>query len=359
MGNENSEEKSSSPREGEFERYTQSWVDSLTNWVDGLPGPSWAYYFGLSLVLFFLQVITLWIDGLFPSGGIDPAHIFLAGAIPYMLALIYFFDQRASVALAKMRPAMVVIDEEYEVLEYQLTSLPTNATILAGLVGLSCVFLLETIGGEPYYIEAVVDYPISQIIFRILYMILWGVFGTLVFHTFHQLRMIDRIYTEYTRINLFKMNTLYAFSNLTALTAGCLALLPIGFLLANPWLTWTDPVVFVAVLAVQSIALATFIWPQLGIHRLQVAEKERLLEEANQRFEAMIATLHQQVDTGKLEDAMNMSMTISSLQAELKTIEKIPTWPWQPEVVRLLISALALPLGLWFIQLFLQRVLVP
>jgi hypothetical protein len=359
MENGTSEDRMTTTGEGEFERYTNSWVDSLTNWVDRLPGPSWAYYLGLYLVLFLLQVMALWIEGLFPSGGIDPAHIFLAGAIPYMLALIYYFDQRASTALASMRPAMTTSDKEFEELDYRLTTLPARATILAGLVGLSCIFLLESISGEPYYLETVVAFPISQILFRILYLILWWVFGTLVFHTFQQLRMIDRIYTEYTRINLFQLKTLYAFSNLTALTAVCMALLPVGFLLANPWLIWTDPVVFGVVLTVQVIALVTFIWPQLGIHRLQVAEKERLLEEANQRFEAMIAALHQQVDAGKLEDAMNMNMTISSLQAELKTIEDIPTWPWRPETLRLLISALALPLGLWFVQLLLQRVLVP
>ena len=134
-----------------------------------------------------------------------------------------------------------------------------------------------------------------------------------------------------------------------------MALLPIGFLIANPWASWSDPVLLGTVLIVQIIALATFIWPQWGIHRLLVAEKERLLEEANQRFEAMIAELHQRVDEGMLEGAMDFNMTFSSLQTELKAIETVPTCPWQPETLRLLISALALPLGVWLIQLLLGR----
>jgi hypothetical protein len=48
-------------------------------------------------------------------------------------------------------------------------------------------------------------------------------------------------------------------------------------------------------------------------------------------------------------------MTLSSIKTELAMIEKIPTWPWQPETLRVLITALAFPLGVWLIQLFLGR----
>ena len=34
-------------------------------------------------------------------------------------------------------------------------------------------------------------------------------------------------------------------------------------------------------------------------------------------------------------------------------------WPWRPDTVRLLITALALPLGLWLIQYVLQLVIGP
>jgi hypothetical protein len=40
-------------------------------------------------------------------------------------------------------------------------------------------------------------------------------------------------------------------------------------------------------------------------------------------------------------------------------LERIPTWPWRPETLRLLITALVLPLGLWLAQFILQRLLGP
>ena len=92
-------------------------------------------------------------------------------------------------------------------------------------------------------------------------------------------------------------------------------------------------------------------------HRLQVAEKERLLDEANQRFEATIAELHQRIDNEKLEGIFELGSAMGALETEKKALERIPTWPWEPEVVRLLITALALPLGLWALQFVLQRLL--
>ena len=241
MNNDLQEEESTTKDRKEFRKYSTSWVDRFTDWIERLPGPYWTYYLGLGILLFILQVGVLWIEGVFPSGKIDIAHVFLAAAPPYMLALIHYFDQRAHTALTKMRQVMKTNDEEYIALEYKLTTLPALPAILAGLVGISCIFLLEAISGGPYRLEALDAFPISAILFRILYFILWGVFGTIVYHTFHQLNLIGRIYTQYTRINLFRLKTLYAFSNLTALTAVGLALLPIGFLIANPWATWSDP----------------------------------------------------------------------------------------------------------------------
>lgn len=359
MENDGSQGDTTGNVDKDFKAYRPSWVDLLTNWVNRLPGPAWSFYLGSAVLLFGLQVLSLWVEGFFESFSSEPAPIFISLATPYMLALINSFNRIASNAIKKMRPGMKASDEEFTHLEYQLTTLPAIPTILAGLLGISCIFLIEGLSGEPYRPPSIASYTISATIFRILYGILWGVFGTLLYHTFHQLRLIGRIYTRYTNINLFRMKDLYIFSNLIALTAVCIALLPIGFLLANPWASWNEPVVFATVLVVQSIALGAFIWPHVGIHRLQVAEKERLQVEANQRYETAINLLHKRVDDGEIEGSMDMNMTLGSLTSELKMIEKIPTWPWQPETLRLLISALALPLGLWFIQFFLQRLLSP
>ena len=124
-----------------------------------------------------------------------------------------------------------------------------------------------------------------------------------------------------------------------------------GFLLVNPDVPRDDPIIIVWVVIFILSAIVTFIWPQLGLHRLQVAEQERLLNEAYLRLESAITDLHQQLDDGELERMEELNFAIASLEMEINALKKIPTWPWEPETLQLLITALALPLGLWIVQL--------
>jgi hypothetical protein len=90
-----------------------------------------------------------------------------------------------------------------------------------------------------------------------------------------------------------------------------------------------------------------------------VEEKGRLLDECSLRIEASITELHQRVDSESLEGMDDLNKTIASLETEQNLLERIPTWPWQPETVRLLVTALALPLVLWLVQYILQRAIGP
>ena len=93
------------------------------------------------------------------------------------------------------------------------------------------------------------------------------------------------------------------------------------------------------------------------MHYLQDKEQERLLDEAYLRLEAAITKLHQGVDQGELEEMENLSYALASLEIELNALKGIRTWPWEPETLQILVTALALPLGLWVIQFLLSRFL--
>ena len=81
------------------------------------------------------------------------------------------------------------------------------------------------------------------------------------------------------------------------------------------------------------------------------------MDEATRRFEASINELHRKIDADELAGVAELNVAMASLQIEIDVLKKTPTWPWEPEVAQLLITALALPLGLWLIQLILQRTL--
>ncbi len=336
--------------------YTPGWLDRLTDWVDRLPGSNYLYYLGLGVVLFSVQVIVLWAEGASP-GETLPMQGFLAGVIAFILGLCHYLDRRASTALETLRPALDTGEKEYAELHYRLTTLPARSTLLVPLLASVTPLLTEAISGSPYRLPALAPFPISANLFRLTYLVCWGVFGTLAYHTVHQLRLINRIYTKHTRVNLFRMTPLYAFASLTAFTAGSLTVIPYAFMAVNRINFVNDPVALGTVLVIQVLAVVTFVWPQLGIHRLQGAELARLLDNVNRRYEMIVDELHRRVDAGELQEIGNLNTAMSSLELERKTLTRISTWPWQPETVRWLITALVLPLGLWLLQYFLQRVL--
>lgn len=336
--------------------YGASWVNKLSEWVNGRPGQRWAYYLGLAALLFLLQSVVLWIEEKGFSGAWLPIHLFLACAISLFLALLNYLDTLTGAALESLRPMLKASEETYLELHYRLTTLPARPTFLAGLVMLSLSFLSEAIGG-PFHLDRLAGLPVSRTLFRFVYLASWWLLGTFLYHSFHQLRMIDHIYTKYSQINLFRAKPFYAFSVPSAFTAGSLGMIIYGWLLVNPTIQLNDPIVLVWVTVILVAAVVAFLWPQLGMHRLQVAEQERLLDEAYARLETIVSELHRQLDNGEYGAAADLSSAIGSLESEVNAIKSIRTWPWEPETLRLLITALALPLGLWLIQLILERLL--
>jgi hypothetical protein len=337
--------------------YTPSWVDHLNDLVDRLPGPGWLYYIGIGLILFLIPIGIIHLDGIRPTNTFLSAQGFLAGNIALFLAMCHYLDDAASTALKVLRPAMRASTEEYDELQYQLTTLPALPTLLVCLLfSIIVIYISETLG-MPSSFNQVADSPVSATTIYAMYVLAWLSWGAFIYHTIHQLRVINRIYTEHTRANLFRIRPLYAFSTVTALTAVSLTIPPYAWLTLNQILF--DPISIAITLPVAALGLVAFIWPLMGIHRLLLAEKTRVQSEVALRLEAMLAELHRRVDNMDLTEMGALNDAISSLETERNALKKVPTWPWQPETVRLLVTALALPLGLWLIQYILQLVLAP
>jgi hypothetical protein len=51
---------------------------------------------------------------------------------------------------------------------------------------------------------------------------------------------------------------------------------------------------------------------------------------------------------------MDLNMAIGALELEHVALSRIPTWPWEPETLRLLATALLLPLVLLVAQVAVQ-----
>lgn len=333
-----------------------SWINRLSDGVERLPGPSWTYYTGLWLALVGIQMVVLVSEGAQAGQTYHPAQAYLAGAIAFLLGMFAYLDRQALAALHAIQPVLKADAEALAQLEKRMINLPSVGAIVSFLLALGVVLLTEAVGGT-YRVETLESFQTTRTFIRIVYLICWGVFGTFIYQTLHRLSLIQEIYSHWTTVNLFRRQPLYALSNVTAISAASLTILPIGFLIANRLtnIQELDAVAVAVVVVIEATAFISFLWPQFGIRRLQREAKGRLLDEVNQLYQKALRELHQRVDQGELEASEELNITFTILEREMKHVQAIPIWPWDPETLRWLITALILPLSLMVLQLVLQR----
>jgi hypothetical protein len=347
---------------GQSQPYPPSWIDKLTDWVRRLPVPSWVFYLALGLSLSLLYLALLLSSVQWAIGGLSLTTVLVYSLLngltcAYLLGLIHYLDNSAAAALARFRPVLAADDAEYTRLSYQLTTLPARPTLIAAGLGGLYTFVAQLINVLTTASQVTIaESPILLGLIVGFNLVLYVLAAVLVYHTLHQLLMVNTIYTRHTRINLFQLGPLYALSGLTARTALGIGIPAYIWFQANSvsiqGMTIPDIIqaVFLGV-----IVVVAFIWPLGGAHRLLETEKQRLQDDVAGRIEATIATLHRRADSGELDNFAAQKSVLDGLLAEQGVIDKLRTWPWRTETVRGLGVAFFLPIVIWLVQRILER----
>ena len=301
-----------------------------------------------------------------------PFHIWSQGYFAYLLALLHALDRSAAVALQAFRPVLVFDKLErgevrtFEELDYRLTTMPPRpamlAAVLGGLLGTALPLLLvqSRLPGS-MLARAAAQFGFSTQPAVLSTVLLTGIgstaiAGVFVYHTIYQLRWIDRIYRQYTNVNLYWLPPLFSFSRTTALTAAGLALYNYGWFGTAPGLL-EQPVGLALGAFFLVVTLVTFFWPLYGAHRRLEAEKRRLLTQVTRRFEAATDMLHRGMDKGNLAGVDEIHKAMVALDLEQAVLRRIPSWPWEPGTLRGLLTAFMLPITIWLIQFGLTTIL--
>lgn len=339
-------------------RYAPGWIDVLTGAVGRLPVPFGFVYLAIGLVLSMVRTSIGWIDGSYPVGTISRVHV-LDGLIPlYFLFVIHLLDDMAGRALADYRTRLQAADSDYVDLQYRLTTLPFASTLVVSILGLGLgavyiqFFLSPVDIATSHYLTspaaAVVDTVLSAL--SGLMMVLFG------YHTVHQLWTISRIYTRHTNVSIFDIGPLYALSRVMAVTTVSLLLFTYVYLaFYGDWQinSASNAVILAAILLV---ALLTFIVPLYGAHRLLQRAKHQRLSEIAHRVEGVGDALHARADAGEYTDEVDHIVTaLDGLLKERAIVAKAPTWPWEPDAVRAVLTAVLLPIFIWLLTRILER----
>ena len=342
--------------------YPSSWVDRLIAWIARLPGPAWVFYVTLVAALMLISQALRWLDGSLPVGTYDLARLAEAPFPVYFLALMQWLNATARQSLEGFRPALAVSDSEFARLQYELTVLPRTTGIVCLLAG--ALFAAISVSDSPAGYGVGGNTSAFTSVYSVLFLAVTMAFYLLfLVHTVRQLRLVNRIHRMATNINLFHSIPVYAFSALTVRSA-------IGIIIVvyyNTYLTYTlqifGPVPGMSAFNIGTlglvllIAAASFVLPLNGMHRRLVQEKEKLVGEAERRFEATLARLHERVDQDNFEKMDDLNKALASLVIEREALAKISTWPWRPETLRGLLTLIALPVLLWLLTSYLGRIL--
>ena len=344
--------------------YPPSWFDRLSARLDRLPVSPHILYLSFGIVLFVVFTLVQWREGGYPVWEIRPFHISFAAWLPFMLAMMHYLDRLAAHAFESFRPALSAASDESRTLLYRLTTLPaaTAARVAGGLVVVNTLLVLvDDRVFRPAGEGSVFDFgpqllqiaatPLSLAVVGVLLLGVWWISGTFLYHTFHQLRVISRIYTRHTLIRLLHLGPLYTFSRVTQRTTIGILVFFYMFSLSATGFRGQPAFLIAGGILFAAVAAVTFAWPLVGVHRLLVFEKERRLEENTRRLEAGIADLHQRMDRRNLSGMQDLNLALASLDLERSALARIPTWPWDPGTLRGLVAALLVPIIIWAIQL--------
>jgi hypothetical protein len=350
-----------------YPSYQPSWIDRLTTWIDRLPAPAWLLYLCLWFLLTLIESGSKWLDGIEPYFKIRTIYIFYTFYGVYFLAAIHYLDGCAKAAFDNFRPALAVDKEGLSNLSHRLITMPARTVWLISAAWLVTTILLYQplivplwkAMGFIHHSTAFLLVDLGIYSFNALMVMIF------VYHTLRQLRWISTIHKTATRINLFQLRPLYALSGLTARTAWILIL--VGTIIAQQAgshgeitsdrsaLVMSEHFTLISILVYSLLAVGVFLLPLIGLHQLLLHEKERLLAEADSRLQAHIQDLHLRIDNRQLQDADAINHHMSSLSLERDILSKLPTWPWQPGTLNLILSAVLLPIILWIAQQFLER----
>lgn len=347
-----------SPLAGQEVRpYAPSWLHSLVAFVERLPGPSWVVYVVTWVVATLLWHAQVWSNGQVALGAFDRTSAFWGFLAPALLWSAAYMERVAAAAFDAFRPALTIPAEESAGLRYALIVLPARPALTITILAVLLTGADIAFSGSPNYAGLPLPMLVLSFVVQSVYV---SVMFQLLYRLIRQTGLVRRTLATSVAIDIFRPGPLNAFATLTSRPGAVLTLVVASSLLAVPlpsdlggYLVGWAPYVVVPPV----IAAIAFIVPLTGVHAALVEQKERLLDAAGLRLQAVLQAMDRDVEAGDLARADAWNKTLANLQAERQILASLPTWPWSTATLRGFVSAVLLPLALFVVQVIIGRLI--
>jgi hypothetical protein len=322
--------------------------------VERLPGRGWWVYPLSFLVLAAWNQIAHWLTGSTRVGTLtlDGVSVMVFG--PYAFGVSHFIVASvAPHALDAFRPASGMSDVEYAVRRYNLLTMP--AGVLWVPIAIGAVIALGSIGSASAAGLAQYGGTASAALLILGPGSVYGYAGAvlMVVQGVRQLRIVHRLHQAATAIDPFDVGPIYAFSRLTSFIGAAIVVASSYALLTNGDFQAGNVFVLGTIVGTILAGVACFIVPLWGIHGRLTVAKAALVRAASIRAQALQERLYRKVDAADLTGVKDIGDALAAVRATSERIEKLPTWPWPPQVMRGFLSAILLPVVVYVITRYL------
>jgi hypothetical protein len=328
--------------------YSPSLVDRLMGAIQRLPFP-----YGLTyLTLFLLESIAIhvlaWMDGGLPAFTFSPLLLLFPLWLWGPLAIMTRLNAVSLETLTNLGPALDLQPEALRRLKYEFTTLPARNVIINCVLWAAAYFAIMAAAYDT--VVALFSFgPVLQGISLLVGLFTYSIGGTVYYHTFRQLRLMNQTVKLVKHFDLFDLAPIYAVSVLTSNTGIAWIFLLSLSLLIFPIQNALVPTLALLTFQV-GFALAAFGLPLRIVSLRLLAEKGRLLSDNDKRFKLMLARLHRCLDDGELGSTAELKNGIDGLNIERNVLVKLPVLPWRPGLLTGFLSLISLPILLFLAQ---------
>jgi hypothetical protein len=335
-----------------------SWANRYFDWIERLPIPTWLFYLLLLLLTSGFSNLAFWIEGRHPWFTFTAFSSVGGIWLPTQQGFTHWLLRGVKPAMESFRPAMKRDKAHYDRILSEMSQLPASSVrwitiLLFALVSVIALTVPDFLGRD---IQSNVGKSLSTLGFATGFL-----FGPIQFYTTYRIIVLaSEAYTLSDKINLFKLQPLYALSTLSAKAGISLSILaPLNYLqniILSPYGLGPGFVIGMTTLGM-SLAFGAFLIPLWATHIRIVQEKDRQLARNGEQLSVAVDKLGQMNDSGQLEDVDLVDTSIGALIRVRESIKQTSTWPWEASTLRGLLSAVMLPIFLFVVQQILTRFL--
>lgn len=333
--------------------WRQSWFDAFTEWVDAAPRKRmWVYHAA------WIAASVLLIGPLLVANGASirvahPFHLVLAGTAVYMAYFMHLTKRGFDASLRDIGHLTDLDAHDFARIRRRITTTPAVPTLLVsvafaavGTVLLMPLAARPELGLSETYWAAVAH---GTLLFVTSFMI-----GTFVCRSVYRIAEMRKLHAHHLRVDLFHPELLFSQTAVAARGGLSLILYTMAWIATLPGGLENIGFVVLATL-INTFAVALYIIPLLRLHALLVAERRRRIGRAYDSFRAVSDRLHAMVGSEALDGVDTLDKALAALQTEIVLLERVPTWPWHPELSRITLTAFLGPVLLWLLQRVLQH----